>query len=482
MDTDRRTRLLALILLVLPGPLLAQDAWIGDWQGSLQVGPQSLPLVIHLTPGEGGLAATMDSPAQGAMGIPVSSVRTSGDSLVFEVQVIQGRYEGVRRADGSVEGTWSQGPNSLPLVLERVPEGEAPAAVPTPADRPQTPRCPCPYEADEVVVPNPEAGIELAGTLTLPPSEGPVPGVVLVSGSGPQDRDETLMGHKPFAVLADHLTRSGIAVLRYDDRGVGGSSGEFAAATSEDFASDADAALAWLAARPEVDAGAVGIVGHSEGGLVGPLVAARGDRARFLVLLAGPGVPGRDILRTQSRAVAELEGVSPEVIEINGRVLEALFQVIAETPDPGEAAARARDVLADAVAEMDPEDRAAAGIPQGDAAPWLDAQVAQFNSPWMRYFISYDPAPVLETVRIPVLALNGTLDAQVDAEINLDAIGAALTRGGNPDHTEEALPGLNHLFQEAGTGTPTEYATIEQTMSPGAMERVADWILERFGR
>ncbi len=481
MDIERRTRVLALVLLVLPGPLLAQDSWVGDWQGSLQVGPQSLPLVVHLTQGVDGLEATMDSPAQGAMGIPVSSVRASGDSLVFEVEVIRGRYEGVRGADGSVEGTWSQGPNALPLVLERVPEGESPPAARIPADRPQTPRCPCPYEAEDVVIPNPEAGIELAGTLTRPPSEGPVPGVVLVSGSGPQDRDETLVGHKPFAVLADHLTRAGIAVLRYDDRGVGGSSGEFASATSEDFASDADAALAWLASRPEVDAGAIGIVGHSEGGLVGPMVAVRGDRARFLVLLAGPGVPGRDVLRTQSRAVAELEGVSPEVIEVNQRVLDGLFQVIEETEDPEEAATRARAVMADAVARIDPADRVAAGIPSGDLGPWLDAQVAQFNSPWMRYFIAHDPAPVLEAVRVPVLALNGTLDAQVDAAINLAAIGAALTRGGNPDHSEEALEGLNHLFQEAGSGTPTEYATIEQTMSPRAMDRVADWILERFG-
>ena len=484
MVMDRSFRKLAFLLLVVPGPLLAQEAgeaWIGDWQGSLDVGAQSLPLIVHITMGAAGLEATMDSPAQGAEGIPVSSVRTAGDSLVFEIQVIQGRYEGVRRPDGTVEGTWSQGPNALPLVLERVPEGEAPAAVPTAADRPQTPRCPCPYEAREVSFPNPEADIELAGTLTLPRADGPVPGVVLVSGSGPQDRDETLMGHKPFAVLADHLTRAGIAVLRYDDRGVAGSTGDFAAATSQDFASDADAALAWLGAQPEVDASGIGIVGHSEGGLVGPIVATRGDRARFLVLLAGPGVPGRDVLRTQSRVVAELQGADSIAVETNARVLETLFQVMEETSDPEETARRAREVLADAIAGLDPSERAASGIPDGDAGPWLDGQVAQFNSPWMRYFIAHDPAPVLEATRVPVLALNGTLDAQVDADINLTAIGAALDRGGNPDHTEEALPGLNHLFQEATTGNPTEYAAIEQTMSPRAMDRVAEWILERFG-
>jgi pimeloyl-ACP methyl ester carboxylesterase len=289
------------------------------------------------------------------------------------------------------------------------------------------------------------------------------------------------MGHKPFAVLADHLTRAGIAVLRYDDRGVGDSGGDFASATSVEFATDAEAALAFLASRPEVDAAAIGIVGHSEGGLVGPLVATRSDRARFLVLLAGPGVPGRDILRIQSRDVAELQGASSAVIDANASILEALFGVMAETDDPEEAAARARLVLEGEVAELDSAERAAFEIPADDLGPWLDAEVAQFTSPWMRYFIEYDPAPALEATTVPVLALNGDRDAQVDAEINLAAIEAALERGGNPDYTVEALPGLNHLFQEAATGSPTEYAAIDQTMSPRVMDRVAEWILERFG-
>jgi fermentation-respiration switch protein FrsA (DUF1100 family) len=472
----------ALATVLLPVALLGQepiDSWVGTWQGDLTVGPQVLPLVIHISQGAEGLEATMDSPAQGAAGIPVSAVEVDGVSLVLEVQVIQGRYEGSLQDDGTVDGTWTQGPNALPLVLERVPEGGEVPGAPRPEDRPQTPRPPFPYSVEEVRFPNPEGGFELAGTLTTPEGEGPFPGVVLVSGSGPQDRDETLAGHKPFAVLADHLTRAGIAVLRYDDRGVGESGGEFASATSEDFATDADAALAWLAERPEVRGDAVGIVGHSEGGLVGPLVAARSDRPRFLVLLAGPGVPGRDILLTQTRAIAELQSASQTAMATNDRVLLGAFRVVAETDDAAESAERIREVLASEIEKLDPEERSAAGIPADDPGPWLDAQVAEFNSPWMRFFLNHDPASALEATRVPVLAVNGSLDSQVDADINLVAIEAALRRGGNSDYTVEEIPGLNHLFQEAPTGNPTEYAVIEQTMSPVLMDRVADWILER---
>lgn len=483
MSTRSRTSSAALAALLVPGALLAQeaDSWVGTWRGDLTVGPQVLPLVIHISQGDEGLEASLDSPAQGATGIPVAAVEVDGVRLVLDVQVIQGRYEGDLQDDGTVEGTWAQGPNALPLVLERVPEGEDVTGVPSPEDRPQTPRPPFPYSVEEVRVPNPIGGFELAGTLTWPAGEGPFPGVVLVSGSGPQDRDETLAGHKPFAVLADHLTRAGIAVLRYDDRGVAESGGEFASATSEDFASDADAALAWLAARPQVRGDAVGIVGHSEGGLVGPLVAARSDRPRFLVLLAGPGVPGRDILLTQTRAIAELQSASEAAIATNERMLLGVFRALDGTDDPEESAARIREVLTSEIGHLDPVERAAAGIPEDDPGPWLDAQVAEFNSPWMRFFLSHDPASALEATRVPVLAVNGSLDSQVDADINLTAIEAALRRGDNSDYTVEELPGLNHLFQGAPTGNPTEYGVIDETMSPVLMDRVAEWILERWG-
>ena len=310
----------------------------------------------------------------------------------------------------------------------------------------------------------------LAGTLTLPEGPGPFPGAVLVTGSGPQDRDETLFGHKPFLVLSDHLTRAGIAVLRYDDRGVGRSTGDFSVATSEDFTSDALAAVAFLKARKGV--GGVGIVGHSEGGIVGPLAAVRSDAVAFVVMLAGPGIPGCEIIQLQSELINRAEGAPEEVIRLNKDTQARLFAIVDGEPDPRAALPLLRSAL----------ERASAALPQGGSTPQaIEAQIAQINSPWFRFFLTYDPRPTLEAVTVPVLALNGSLDLQVPAEVNLHEVGAALAKGQNPDATTRLLPGLNHLFQQAETGSPSEYARIPETMNPVALEAVSSWILERLG-
>jgi uncharacterized protein len=298
---------------------------------------------------------------------------------------------------------------------------------------------------------------------------------VLVSGSGPQDRDESLLGHRPFLVLADHLTRRGLAVLRYDDRGTARSTGDFARATSADFAADARAAVAFLRARADVRRGAVGIVGHSEGALVAPLVAqGESPPVAFIVMLAGPGIPGDSILLLQSDLIAKAAGVPDSVRAANARMSRWTYAAIRETPDSAALAARLRQ----AVADLTPEQRTRAGL----SGPALDAQIAQVSSPWFRWFLAYDPRATLRRVRVPVLALNGMLDLQVPYEPNLAAIGEALRAGGNPDHEQTALAGLNHLFQtsRSGTGSPTEYAAIEETMSPAVLERVSAWILARF--
>jgi hypothetical protein len=321
----------------------------------------------------------------------------------------------------------------------------------------------------------------LAGTLTVPRGDGPHPGVILVSGSGPQDRDETLLGHKPFAVLADHLTRAGIAVLRYDDRGVAASGGVFATATSDDLARDAEAALSWLASRPEVDGDRVGIVGHSEGGLIAPLVASRSELPAFLVLLAGPGMSGAEIILDQTAAGARVQGVDEAYIEESLAVTRALFEIAVREPDAEAAAAEMAALLRARMADVAAETRAMAGIQEGGEEAWIASQVERVNTPWFRYFLGYDPIPALEAVQVPVLAVNGELDVQVTPEANLAAIAAALERAGNPDVTVRELPGLNHLFQEAETGSPAEYAAIDQTMSPRLLELVADWIVARVG-
>jgi hypothetical protein len=342
--------------------------------------------------------------------------------------------------------------------------------------RPQHPQPPFPYRSEEVTVES-VPGVRLAGTLTLPQGQGPYPAVVLVSGSGPQDRDETLLGHKPFLVLSDHLTRNGIAVLRLDDRGTGRSTGSFAASTSEDFARDAAAALRWLRARPEVRDDAVGIVGHSEGGMIGPMVAARyPDDVNFLVLLAGPGMPSADLLMLQGALISRAGGEPEAEVQRTLTLQRALFGAIAQTADSTALHARLREISARFQASLPAEERA---LPAYSDAT-MEATLGTLVSPWYRWFIRYDPAPALRATRVPVLALNGSKDLQVPADENLGGIARALRAAGNRDVTTEALPGLNHLFQTATTGAPSEYAQIEETIAPVVLERVTAWIRERF--
>lgn len=454
---------------VSPGP----QAFQGVWSGTLDVGAAKLRLVFHVSAAAGGaLSGTMDSPDQGAAGIPATSVSAQGSTLRFAVANIGMTYEGTLSADGTkLEGTFTQGAARVPLTLTR---GDAPP----PPERPQNPKPPLPYRVEDVAVPNATAGVRLAGTLTLPEGPGPFPAVVLVSGSGPQDRDESLMGHKPFLVLADHLTRKGIAVLRYDDRGVGKSTGRFSAATSEDFTSDALAAVAFLKAR--ADMGTVGIAGHSEGGLIGPLAASRSPDVGFVVMLAGPGVPGDEILYAQGALITRAEGASEAQAAASRKIQEAMFAVIRAQPDSAAAVTELQHALQQAMAALPQDIRSGMESELTPAA--LDAQIRQVNSPWFRFFLTYDPRPTLEKVRVPVLALNGSLDLQVPAESNLHEVEAALKRGGNADVTARLLPGLNHLFQTAHTGSPSEYAQITETMSPVALEAVSSWILERFAR
>jgi pimeloyl-ACP methyl ester carboxylesterase len=342
--------------------------------------------------------------------------------------------------------------------------------------RPQEPRPPFPYRSEEVTVES-VPGVRLAGTLTIPPGAGPHPAVVLVSGSGPQDRDETLMSHKPFLVLADHLSRNGIAVLRLDDRGVGRSTGSFAAATSADFANDAAAAVRWLRARAEVADDRVGIIGHSEGGMIAPMVASTTPEVAFIVLLAGPGIPSRELLVMQGALISRAGGETEREIRRTSALQREMFTAIAQTADSAALHQRMREIVRRYQASLTPEERAR---PDASDAT-LEAAINAMMSPWYRWFMRYDPAPALRATRVPVLALNGALDLQVPADENLAGIEQALRAAGNRDVTVEKLPGLNHLFQTARTGAPSEYGEIEETMSPAVLQRVSAWILERFG-
>ncbi|TVP60378.1 MAG: alpha/beta fold hydrolase [Gemmatimonadales bacterium] len=457
----------------IPTPEMAAGP-AGSWQGSLAVGPGiELPLVVHLTPGdEGDWTATLDSPAQGAVGIPVSSVAWDDGLLRLEISAIGATYEGRLDAEGRLEGTFQQGGTSFPLTLERT---EDPGAL---LPRPQHPEPPFPYREVDVRFPNAEAGIHLAGTLTLPDGDGPWPAVVMVTGSGPQDRDETLLGHKPFLVIADHLTRAGIAVLRYDDRGVAESEGDFAAGTTLDFAGDAAAAVDFLLDHAEVDPARIGIVGHSEGGLIAPIVAADNDVA-FVVLLAGTGVDGGAILLQQAEAISRTMGVSDEGVAQILDFQRAMQAILRAEEDPDARRDALEALLRDMIESMDPQERVEQGIQRDE--DWVQMQLATGASPWFREFVLLDPRPYLEQLDVPVLGLFAQLDLQVLPEPNRAAMAEALDRAPADDVTLIVLPGLNHLFQTAETGAPSEYALIEETFAPIALDTIRDWILERFG-
>jgi fermentation-respiration switch protein FrsA (DUF1100 family) len=340
--------------------------------------------------------------------------------------------------------------------------------------RPQDPKPPFPYRSRDVTVSS-VAGVTLAGTMLIPNGTGPFPAVVFVTGSGPQDRDETLLGHHPFLVIADYLARHGIASLRYDDRGVAHSTGNFASSTSADFADDAEAAVRFLRGVPGIAGDRVGIIGHSEGGLIGPLVAARSRDVAFVVMMAGPGIPGDSVLLLQQRLIALAGGASATRVDATIAANRRLFQAVKTAPDSAATVANLQAARSEMLLDVPEAQRAPVGAQ-------IDQGIKELEQPWMRYFLRYDPRPTLRKVRVPVLALGGTLDLQVPPEEDLTAIDAALKEGGNRDYRVVRMPGLNHLFQTATTGAPSEYEKIDETVSPSALELMATWINQHFSR
>ncbi len=463
--------------LVLIGSVFGQarphgNGLAGTWQGLLKFPGAELRIVFRISQNpDGTWKALLDSPDQGARDIPTSSVVVENDRLVIGVQVVAGGFEGKIKADFSeIDGQWKQAGMEIPLALKKTDRVEGP-------NRPQEPKKPYPYREEEVGYENPAAGIRLAGTLTLPSGSAPFPAVLLITGSGQQDRDETVMGHKPFLVLADYLTRRGIAVLRVDDRGVGGSGGDPSLATTLDFSGDVLAGIAYLKNRKEIDPGRIGLIGHSEGGLIAPLAAVKNAKdVAFIVLMAGPGLIGEEILLMQGRLINKANGASDAVVARDSAQQKTMFRLLMEEKDAAALEARLRQAWKDATAQMSAEE-------QKKLPPAIqDASIKMIMSPWFRFFLTYDPRPTLQKVACPLLAVNGEKDLQVPAEENLKAIAGALQTGGNGDFTVKKLPGLNHLFQTSLNGSPSEYAKIEETIAPAALQLIGDWILERTAK
>jgi len=449
----------------LPPALPVVPGLDGRWTGTLMRNGVDLRLVLNVVTGDNGTVATLDSPDMGATGLPVQALSRSGDAVRFQVPVASVTFDAVLdAAQTEMCGEWQRpGQPDATVCLQRRPDASDRNLS---GHRPQEPGDDVPYLSREIRFANPRAAIELAGTLTLPEGEGPFPAAVLISGSGPQDRDETFMGHKPFLVLADHLTRNGIAVLRYDDRGFGASGGDHWAATTADFATDAAAAVEWLSRRPEIDSDAIGLIGHSEGGLVAPITAGNNANVAWVILLAAPGVDMLELVASQTEAMALTQGVSAEELQRVMPVNRRIWRIVAGAADTETTRARLDAMLT-------PDVLTTLGA-NPDRKPVI---IESSLRPWLRYLLRFDPAPYLTQLKVPVLALNGSLDVQVPATENLAAIDSLLA--GNPDATIVELPGLNHLFQTAKTGALGEYRDIEQTMAPLALKTISGWILER---
>lgn len=443
--------------------------FVGDWIGELDQGGKKLKVVIHLVEIEDGrgLSGTLDSPAQGAFGLKLNPVRVEGNRLTFEFQPAGFMYSGEVSPDGlAISGTLTQRGGQAALVFSKASGNQPPSA------KKQDPKPPFPYLFEEVTVVNPEdPRVILSGTLTIPKEgEGPFPAVVLISGSGPQNRDSEVFGHRPFFVLADFLTRMGVAVLRFDDRGVGKSKGDFASATTRDFASDVFALVQFLKTRKEIDSARIGLIGHSEGGYVAPMVAARTRDVSFLVLMAAPGVSGLRLSLAQGETLARAEGVSEGEIQKNRTLQMELFEIYLSEADPMKAEPRLIKAVERFTAPMTDEKK------RVQETQRLLASAKAFNNGWFRFFLRYEPGPTLKKVRIPVLALNGSLDLQVHGPENLGAISRHLRSGGNRKVRINELPGLNHLFQTAKTGATSEYGLLDETISPSVLGLISDWI------
>jgi fermentation-respiration switch protein FrsA (DUF1100 family) len=431
----------------------------GTWLGTLDAGAIKLRVLFKIVNTADGLTAQMQSPDQGPTWIAASAVKRNGSALTIEINTIGGVFEGKIAADlGSIDGTFTQMGSPLPLALKRVKDQSA-----LERPRPQNPIKPYPYREEDVTYAGKARGVTLAATLTIPSGKGPFPGVLLIPGSGPHDRDESLLGHKPFLVLSDYLTRKGIAVLRADKRGIGKSTGDNATATSADFATDAEAGVTYLKTRHEVDPRQVGLVGHSEGGLIAPMVATKDSGVAFIVLMAGTGVPGDQIIVEQLRLIEIAGGASKEKADADAEKERETLTAVETEKDPK------------ALEQLLGVKLAAEGMPDAQIA----VQIKMLTSPWVRFFLTYDPATALRKVTCPVLALNGSLDLQVPPAQNLPAIRKALEESGNKHFEVDELPGLNHLFQTAKTGSPSEYADIEETMSPVVLDKIASWILKQ---
>ena len=428
----------------------------GYWKGQIDLGTLKLEMAFNITANENSYVTTLDVPAQGAFDFPVDETTFQDRRLQLTMSAMDASYSGTLK-DDVIEGEFTQRGMTFPLNLAKAEKKEQRKT------RPQDPQPPFDYHIEEVTFVNEKEGNTLVGTLTIPKGEGPFPAMVLVSGSGQQNRDEELMNHRPFWVIADYCALHGIAVLRYDDRGIGGSTGEVENATSLDFSYDAEAAFDYLRNRKEINASKVGILGHSEGGVINFMVSARRPEVAFLVSLAGPSVNGIEVLKEQQAAILRASGMSEEMVQFNGNANAQMFDIIEASNDREEADSLLRQLVKG----------------WGYNEELTEQTVSQMTMPWMYYFLKYDPTEAIVKTNCPALLLNGSKDLQVIASQNLPGYEKIIAEYGKTNLILRELPDLNHLFQHCETGSPNEYFEIEETISPEVLELIVGFVKGR---
>lgn len=459
--------LLALVYVVANAQ--SNSSFIGSWSGTLNVGIE-LRIVFHIKEtAAGGLFASADSPDQSAYGLKCDTIIISSDQLSIEMRALRASFSGKLLNDSTIDGMFKQG-TEVPLTLTK---GEKIAK----RNRPQTPRPPFSYKSEEVEYDNADKSLHYGATITIPPGKGPFPAVILITGSGPQNRDEEIIGHKPFAVIADAFAKKGIVVLRVDDRGTGKSTGKFQGATTADFANDVETSLNYLLSRSEADKNRIGLVGHSEGGMIAPMVAAKRKEVSFIILLAGPGEKIVDLMTEQNVAILISQKTSNTAANAYGSLYKQIAPVIVSSADSITATNNAKQVLNKWINSTDIEIIRQLGFStEKQQQDYIKSMVESLSEKWFKYFLSFDPAVYLQQLHCKVLALNGDKDVQVLSASNLAAIQASLKKSRSKTYEVKELPGLNHLFQHCSKCTLQEYGELEETFAPEVLTIMTDWI------
>lgn len=471
--------LIAVAALLIVDQTKAQDI-TGSWQGLIKAGGANLHLVFNIKKtSDTSYTSTFDSPDQKAFGIACSKTYKVKDSVFIELAIIKGAYKALWDGKDGFTGFYSQRGGTISLDMKRITDAEKAALSKDPV-RPQTPKQPYGYYSEDVEYDNADKSLHYGATFTRPNGKGKYPAVIIITGSGTQDRDGTIFGHKLYWVLADYLTKNGIAVLRVDDRGAGKSTlgKDIASATSLDFSFDVETSLNYLETRTDVDKKHIGLVGHSEGAMIAPMVAARRKDVSFIVLWGAPSIGGARISTEQNAYGLRRDGVDSIAVNAFSSLHSQMLALFASATSQDDLDQKITPVW-EAWKKAQSQKTLQALLVHDNSITGQDVfkiYNSIYNPPWARFFIIYDPAKDLAKVKCSVLAINGAKDTQVDAKSNLARIQEILTKSGNKDFKVEELPNLNHLLQTAVTGDLSEYEKTDETMSPVALNIISDWI------